>query len=130
MIFCWTFQFFLVLLNLAILKEGQSLEIDYKSIGFKVKKIRREKGLTQEELAEKCNLSSVYIGYVENAKRQIGLSSLAKIAGVLDTGLDYLIGNQNLMNNDELLEDCNELQRRIISSIIISVKDILSENDL
>lgn len=106
------------------------MEIDYKAIGFKVKKIRNEKGMTQEELAEKCDLSSVYIGYVENAKRKIGLSSLAKIAGVLEIGLDYLIGNQCVAMNDELLADCNEFQKKIIYAIVNSVKDILSENDL
>lgn len=106
------------------------MKIDYKAIGIKVKQIRNEKGMTQEELAEKCNLSSVYIGYVENAKRQIGLSALVNIAYELDIGLDYLIGYQELKLNDELLKDCTDIQKQIIFAVIKIVKDILSENNL
>ena len=107
------------------------MEIDYSAIGEKVRKVRNEKGMTQEELAEKCNLSSVYIGYVENAKRQIGLTALINIATALDVGLDYLIGNKNEAENDgNFIIGCSELQKQIINDIIKAVKKILSENNL
>ena len=106
------------------------MEIDYTALGVKVKAIRNEKGMTQDELAEKCNLSSVYIGYVENAKRQIGLTALINIADSLNIGLDYLIGNHAFSLNDELLSDCTEFQKQIIFEIIKSVKEILSEKNL
>lgn len=106
------------------------MEVNYKNIGIRIRKIRNAKGMTQEELAEKCNLSAVYIGYIENAKRQIGLAALVKIAYVLDIGLDYLIGNQNFTLNDMMLTECSEFQRQVIFSIVKSVKEILSESDL
>ena len=121
---------FSVLFILAIQKEEKLLEIDYTALGVKVKAIRNEKGMTQDELAEKCNLSSVYIGYVENAKRQIGLTALINIADSLNIGLDYLIGNHAFSLNDELLSDCTEFQKQIIFEIIKSVKEILSEKNL
>ena len=117
-------------MNLAILKEEIWLEIDYQVIGANVKKIRNEKGLTQDELAEKCNLSSVYIGYIENGKRQVGLATLANIANVLDIGLDYLVGNQKFILSNKLIEDCNEYQKQIIYAIVKSVKEVLLENEL
>ena len=106
------------------------MKIDYKALGVKVKKVRNEKGMTQEELAEKCNLSTVYIGYVENAKRQIGLSALTNIADVLNIGLDYLVGSEDYSNNDELLKGCSNTQKQIIFEIVKSVKLVLSDNNL
>ena len=34
--------------------------IDYKKVGLKIKEVRLKKNLSQECLAEKCNLSSAY----------------------------------------------------------------------
>ena len=39
--------------------------INYKQIGLKTKEYRLKQNLTQEELAEKCNLSTVYISNIE-----------------------------------------------------------------
>lgn len=108
------------------------MEINYEIIGIRVKKIRNEKGMTQEELAEKSHLSTVYIGYVENAKRQVGLSALMSIANELDVGTDYLLGNQGFYEIDgvELFTGCSEIQTEIIIAIIKTIKNFLSENNL
>lgn len=108
------------------------MEINYEIIGVRVKKIRNEKGMTQEELAEKSHLSTVYIGYVENAKRQVGLSALMSIANALDVGTDYLLGKPdfNELDSVKLLTGCSEIQTEIIIAIIKAIKNVLSENNL
>ncbi len=54
-----------------------------KLLGKRVQKMRKLAGLTQEELAEKVNVSRAYIGYIEQARNTPSLELLEKIAKVL-----------------------------------------------
>lgn len=58
-------------------------EQDYR-LGRKIQKIRKEKGLTQEQLAEKVKVSTTFIGYVETGYRRPNLKMVYKIARALD----------------------------------------------
>ncbi len=58
-------------------------EQDYR-LGRKIQKIRREKGLTQEQLAEKVKVSTTFIGYVETGYRRPNLKMVYKIARALN----------------------------------------------
>lgn len=48
--------------------------------GERVRKIRKEQGLSQEELAFKANLHRTYIGMIERAEKNITLLNIEKIA--------------------------------------------------
>lgn len=54
-----------------------------KLLGKRIQKIRKEIGFTQEELAEKVNVSRAYIGYIEQARNTPSLELLQKIAKAL-----------------------------------------------
>ena len=76
--------------------EGISLNLlDYKKLGENIRLYRKKRGMTQEQLAEKVNLSTVYIGYVENGKKQIGLQALVNVANALEASVDELIGTKS-----------------------------------
>ena len=47
--------------------------INYKKVGLKIKEVRLKKRLSQETLAEKCNLSTAYISYIEQGKKSLSL---------------------------------------------------------
>jgi transcriptional regulator with XRE-family HTH domain len=51
--------------------------------GNKVRKLRKEKGLSQEELSFKAELHRTYIGMIERAEKNITLSNIEKIAKAL-----------------------------------------------
>jgi transcriptional regulator with XRE-family HTH domain len=53
-------------------------------VGSRLKSIRKEKGLTQDELAEKANLHYSYIGGIERGERNISLISFNKILEALE----------------------------------------------
>ena len=55
---------------------------DYR-LGRKVQRIRKEKGLTQERLAEKIKVSTTWIGYIETGYRRPNLKMIYKIANAL-----------------------------------------------
>lgn len=55
-----------------------------KVFGTNLKKIRGEKGLSQEELAEKSGLHRTYISAIECFRRSIALENVQRIADALD----------------------------------------------
>lgn len=57
-----------------------------------IKRLRKEKDLSQEHLAEKAGLHRNYVGAVERAERNIGVDNMERIAQALDTELVDMIG--------------------------------------
>ena len=49
-----------------------------------IKRIRKEKGISQEKLAEACNTATSYIGLMEIYKNVPKLSTIERIAKALD----------------------------------------------
>jgi DNA-binding XRE family transcriptional regulator len=66
--------------------------------GEKVKLTRKEKGLSQEELASIANLHRTYIGMIERAEKNITLISMLKISKALDVTICELL---EFVNNGE-----------------------------
>jgi HTH-type transcriptional regulator/antitoxin HipB len=66
-------------------KKGESkrekMEKGYQEfkLGALIHEARLEKGLTQEELAEKCGTNKAYISKVENNVKDVRISTLQKI---------------------------------------------------
>ncbi|MBQ3180236.1 MAG: helix-turn-helix transcriptional regulator [Firmicutes bacterium] len=58
----------------------------YRQIGLKIAYYRRLRGLTQEELAEKVNLTPAFIGHLEapNIPKALSLDALFDIASALE----------------------------------------------
>jgi len=59
--------------------------------GDKVRKLRKEKNLSQEELSFKSNLHRTYIGMIERAEKNITLINMEKIAHALEVELEELL---------------------------------------
>ena len=54
---------------------------------------RRKSGLSQEQLAEKCNLHRTYIGSIERCERNITLSSLELLSNALGVTIAQLLSD-------------------------------------
>jgi len=67
-------------------EKRDALEAGYESfkIGALIHEARLEKGLTQEELAEKVGTTKSYISKIENNLKEVRISTLQKI---VETGL-------------------------------------------
>lgn len=59
--------------------------------GERVREIRKEKGLSQEELAHKADLHRTYIGMIERAEKNITLLNIEKIANALEVNINELM---------------------------------------
>ncbi|HBP63632.1 MAG TPA: transcriptional regulator [Desulfosporosinus sp.] len=66
------------------------MEMDIRiSVGNKIKELRKQRNLSQEDLALLSGLDRTYINSVENGRRNISIISLEKIAN----GLGIKISN-------------------------------------
>lgn len=55
-----------------------------EKFGKRIKQLRQDLDITQEELAYRCNLHRTYISSVELGKRNISIKNIAKIADALN----------------------------------------------
>lgn len=59
--------------------------------GKKLKKLRLEKGLTQEQFSKKCGLHKNYIGMIERGERNPSLINVEIIANALEISISDLM---------------------------------------
>lgn len=57
----------------------------------RIKRLRKQSGLTQEQVATKTGLSVTFIGLLETARRRPSLKSLQKIASTIKVKVKDLI---------------------------------------
>jgi len=60
------------------------------ALGTKVRSLRNELGLSQEELASSCGFDRTYISLVERGKRNISFNNLQTLSAGLGTNLSKL----------------------------------------
>lgn len=58
--------------------------------GNKVRELRKSKGLSQEDLADKAELHRTYIGMIERAEKNITLINIHRIATALNVEIKDL----------------------------------------
>ncbi len=70
----------------------------------RIRKIRKAKNLTQEEVAFKCNISASAYGQIERRASSSSYDTLCKIAQSLDVSVLFLldIGNPEYVENNKL----------------------------
>jgi len=75
-------------------RKREKFEREYENfkIGFLIQQARKEKGLTQDELAMRCGTNKGYISKIENDIKEVRLSTLQRIVEIgLDGHLDLSI---------------------------------------
>ena len=65
------------------------------TVGERIKARRDELDWTQDELANKANISKSFLSDLENGKRNVGADKLLDIARALSLSLDYLMTGKN-----------------------------------
>ena len=93
-----------------------------KSLGNNLFKLRKEKGYTREELAEKSNLSSNYIYGLENGSYLPGCIALIDLSNALDITVSQLLDEYMQNKKNFFLEkisfEINNLSNRDLNLIL------------
>ncbi|MBC3920065.1 helix-turn-helix transcriptional regulator [Undibacterium sp. CY18W] len=66
------------------------------AFGAAVRHIRKENGISQEELALKCEIDRSYMGSIERGQQNSGLLHISRIANALDISIAELMSTAGL----------------------------------
>lgn len=75
------------ILKLAVISDSEILKI----FGERVRQLRKQKDISQEELAHRADLHRTYIGMIERAEKNITLLNIEKIANALEVDISNLL---------------------------------------
>lgn len=88
-------------------------------IGKEIKELRKKNGLSQMELAQKCNLSKNAIWNYENNKRVPSILTLKKIGEVLGVDLGYLLCQTTFFPLEQ--EDVESIEKYGLGNVIDTI---------
>lgn len=69
-------------------------ELDFTTIGLRIKELRTNKRLTQEYIANITGVNVSHISNIETGKVKVSLTLLVNICNALDVTMDYLLENE------------------------------------
>ena len=113
-------------------KEVKFSVIDMKSIGARVKYYRLRNNLSQEELAEKVQISRVHIGNLERGEKLPSMEAFVNLANALNVSADELLADNLLITSSnvhssgiDVLSDCSANEQKILLENMQALKEIL-----
>lgn len=103
--------------------------MDYYAIGQRIRKIRKAKRLSQEQLAEKIGISTTHMSHIETGNTKLSLQVFVDIAINLEVGTDELLfdaptNQKDVARNDihDILNSCTSQQAKVIADVIKATK--------
>ena len=109
------------------------MNINYELIGLRIRQIRKERNLSQEELAELSDVSARFISMIETGRKNPSLKVLCEIAGGLEISLDEIVfGEAKPIRSrtngwETLLSDCTNSEKDIIIETAVALKQALAK---
>lgn len=108
--------------------------MDYEKIGMRVRRFRRRKGLSQEQLAELVDISVPHMSHIETGNTKLSLPVFVALADALDVRADELLRDP-APDHDSALRDvaailaaCTPQQARCIADIARAVKTSMDKH--
>ncbi len=84
-----------------------------KELGEKIKRLRKKRGLTQEQLAEMINVAPRTLSGIEIGENFVTADTLDKIISSLNTTSEELFATNHLKTTDEMLADIIKIAKTI-----------------
>ena len=84
--------------------------MDKLNMGNRIKEIRKRNGLTQEQLAERLDLSVEFVGQIERGLKLPSMQVFIRLVEVLNVSADYLL--RDSVSTGQLFGD-NAIGRKI-----------------
>jgi len=107
-------------------------KINLVELGSRIRQIRTERGMTQMDLADTCNLSLPYVSDIERGKKCFSVDILLRVAQALEVSTDWLLRldipqTQYAYSAEaaELLADCSRDEATLLLDLMRSAKDVI-----
>lgn len=113
---------------------NKDIIVDYQELGKRIKKLRLEKKITQEKLAETVNISNSHMSHIETGITKASLEVIVSIANALCITTDQLLcdslaSSKSTYENEltGLLSDCGIEEIRFLTKSLKAHKEFLRE---
>lgn len=87
-------------------------EIDYRAIGMRIKRARKQAHMTQEQLAERAEISPSFLGHIERGSRIASVETIVRLSDALSADIHYWL------TGEVKAEDPGEIIRRYLKKCI------------
>ncbi len=109
--------------------------MDYYAIGQRIRKNRKARRFSQEELAARVGISVTHMSHIETGNTKLSLPVLVDLAAALEVRTDDLLcdvvpGERSAAMDAiaGVLESCNTPQLRVIEDVVKAVKTSLEQH--
>jgi len=85
-----------------------------KSIANRIRMLRKERSITLDELAKKTGFAKSYLSQIENMRREPPISTLTKIAYVLNVDIFFLLTGEMSRENEKYISIVKPSERRTV----------------
>ena len=104
-----------------------------KSIGETIASLRKQKGMTQNELAEKMNVTDKAVSKWERDLSCPDINTISKLADILDVSVEELLKAKKKENSNTKMKDLINLIFKAVAlamGIAVVVLNILNQIDI
>ena len=109
------------------------MAIDYSVIGSRIKQARLAKNMTQEDLADKIDISVAFLSRVERGNSHINLKRLNQLCGLLYVSEGYLLNGASSSSENYLDKEFTDLIKSVSpekQKLIYNVAKTIAETDM
>ncbi len=104
-----------------------------KTFGEKIKRLRKAKNLTQEQLAEMINIAPKNLSKIEVGTCFVSAETLENLVVALDTTTEELFANNHIKLSEELLAGIHQNLNKIVTNqgkleLIYKIIDFIVRN--
>ena len=104
-----------------------------KNMGETIASLRKEKGMTQSELAEKMNVTDKAVSKWERNLSCPDINTISKLANILGVSVEELLKSKNQNYSTTRIKDLTNLIFKVVAlamGISVTVLNILNEIDI
>lgn len=94
------------------------MKMNPKETGKRIQLLRKQKGLSQEELADKLNVSSNTVAKIECGLRRPSVDFVVDLVNFFDTTVDYIILGEKIKkerNYDFLIREIDDKVEQLLA---------------
>ena len=106
------------------------MALDYNIIGSRIKEARLAKKYTQEDLAEKIDISVAFLSRVERGNSHINLKRLNQLCSLLDVTEGYVLNgaasnSKNYLHKEftDLIKSCSAEKQKLIYNVAKAIAE-------
>lgn len=111
---------------------GKDMPINRYALGERIYESRKNRKLTQSDLAELAGISNTYLSHIENGSKNMSMDTFIDICNALGATADELLID-NIISSDlklgdkmtELMNGCSIYEKKVVLDVVEALKKSL-----